>query len=754
MLMYTVFGCLRIKHLPGRKILQSLWIDKRKRYKETKGRFSSPKSALYAYDSSVIAHLVMFASQLLRILQTIPSDVKHETSVYDPAEQDMTMKENLDATRYSSKRFGRDADPLVVGSKETYNLNGSTDTNPFEFEVKDKDECWDPKFLDDFPMENEHGTRASQRDDQNALLYHLTLDEDADSSSSDGNDKDKVHSSPEHECSMTVEEFAHTSENESTDSRFPYIGASDLYKADTNWNADKNASEYERAEVIVCYKEINYHVVKEICIDERMPVKGDLVIESNKDDKPGHSFRQPLNDDAHCETIEGDVDMEIFESDGLEASSLESTKDTAEHCGLEDSQWKGETNSDTTGETATDASEDDSFIDRKLPIQEFGTRSFLRSFLNSLDGESNKVALLLDEKISSSKAVGKAAPAAAGPKEDLQASILCYNSEVENGSITFNFNSLAPVVAGVTNGTTEVVKEQSFDSGDSLNHKDANLDTSMGKVHELFPAIKHGLSNDSSATSHTHPVSSEDISDKDVHDQSPDHKEKSSDGLSTDSQLPIAINSIKSDGQAAESHVLEHEHKDFGNGSVVGHGKYEQEESSFSAAGLITFSGPIVYSGSLSVRSDGSAASGRSFAFPILQSEWNSSPVRMGKADGTHFRKHKVVSFLLAPCSSTASDQAIRQKPLQQYGDSAVHQEHFTLLSLPRKLNLHEEAAVGKKRQDEKEENMRVHDEQAAGGGTWREWVESPRRSEYFTMDYAWVRRRRPIHNKKIPFVP
>ncbi|KAL0372539.1 UNVERIFIED_CONTAM: hypothetical protein Scaly_0935500 [Sesamum calycinum] len=628
-----------------------------------------------------------------------------------------------------------------------------------------------------------------------------------------------------------------------------------------------------------------------------MPVKGDLLIESNKDDKPGHSFRQPLNDDAHCETIEGDVDMEIFVSDGLEASSLESTKvvttnehgnkeesngqllaqerpnsrfdsssgkDTAEHCGLEDSQWKGETNSDTTGETATDASEDDSFIDRKLPIQEFGTRSFLRSFLNSLDGESNKVALLLDEvcvacfqlvhlhsssrkkeqvlafatdpsiltlqhnlvsmpnfpylfstKISSSKAVGKAAPAAAGPKEDLQASILCYNSEVENGSITFNFNSLAPVVAGVTNGTTEVVKEQSFDSGDSLNHKDANLDTSMGKVHELFPAIKHGFSNDSSATSHTHSVSSEDISDKDVHNQSPDHKEKNSDGLSADSQLPIAINSIKSDGQAAELHVLEHEHKDSGNGSVVGHGKYEQEEPSFSAAGLITFSGPIVYSGSLSVRSDGSAASGRSFAFPILQSEWNSSPVRMGKADGTHFRKHKapesgpkhgisdqsninqigrrvvvvptiaadkeispnVVSFLLAPCSSTASDQEIRQKPLQQYGNSAVHQEHFNLLSLPRKLNLHEEAAVkkkssaddkdhlprkklmetassGKKRQDEKEENMRVHDEQAAGRGTWREWVESPRRSEYFTMDYAWVRRRRPIHNKKIPFVP
>ncbi|KAH0939713.1 hypothetical protein HID58_007174 [Brassica napus] len=61
-------------------------------------------------------------------------------------------------------------------------------------------------------------------------------------------------------------------------------------------------------------------------------------------------------------------------------------------------------------------------------------------------------------------------------------------------------------------------------------------------------------------------------------------------------------------------------------------------ETSFSAAepvsGHITYSGPIVFSGSLSVRSDASTTSGRSFAFPVLQSEWNSSsPVRMAKAN-------------------------------------------------------------------------------------------------------------------------
>ncbi|XP_010495477.1 PREDICTED: uncharacterized protein LOC104772573 [Camelina sativa] len=62
-------------------------------------------------------------------------------------------------------------------------------------------------------------------------------------------------------------------------------------------------------------------------------------------------------------------------------------------------------------------------------------------------------------------------------------------------------------------------------------------------------------------------------------------------------------------------------------------------ERSFSEAepGLahISYSGLISVSGNISVRSDGSTVSGSSFAFPLLQSEWNSSPVRMVKAEKT-----------------------------------------------------------------------------------------------------------------------
>ncbi|KAL7149238.1 hypothetical protein ABFS83_05G026200 [Erythranthe nasuta] len=93
-----------------------------------------------------------------------------------------------------------------------------------------------------------------------------------------------------------------------------------------------------------------------------------------------------------------------------------------------------------------------------------------------------------------------------------------------------------------------------------------------------------------------------------------------------------------------------------------------------------------------------------------------------------------------------------------------VHQAKLTLHLLPRKLKLEEEASSsvkslgenshmpleklmeassGKKENTKKEENV-VNRKAAGGKGA----------SEYLTVDYNWVRRRRPIHNKQIPFLP
>ncbi|XP_060215045.1 uncharacterized protein LOC132641923 [Lycium barbarum] len=108
-------------------------------------------------------------------------------------------------------------------------------------------------------------------------------------------------------------------------------------------------------------------------------------------------------------------------------------------------------------------------------------------------------------------------------------------------------------------------------------------------------------------------------------------------------------------------------------------------------------------------------------------------------------------SFMLYPFSSAA--------PLLD------HEVKVTIPSSPRKLKFNEQPNVqsnGDKmnlvpfntakqasltgKEHEPEGAKWVH----ARKGTRQEWIEEKDTSEFFTMDYHWVRRRRPIHNKSI----
>ncbi|CAM0945498.1 unnamed protein product [Alopecurus aequalis] len=53
----------------------------------------------------------------------------------------------------------------------------------------------------------------------------------------------------------------------------------------------------------------------------------------------------------------------------------------------------------------------------------------------------------------------------------------------------------------------------------------------------------------------------------------------------------------------------------------------------------VSNSGHLAYSGSISIRSDSSTTSTRSFAFPVLQRDWISSPVRMAKGERRRARR-------------------------------------------------------------------------------------------------------------------
>ncbi|CAK9142470.1 unnamed protein product [Ilex paraguariensis] len=112
------------------------------------------------------------------------------------------------------------------------------------------------------------------------------------------------------------------------------------------------------------------------------------------------------------------------------------------------------------------------------------------------------------------------------------------------------------------------------------------------------------------------------------------------------------------------------------------------------------------------------------------------------------------LSVMLTPCAS----QKIQ---IQSYHEQA--QDLQLIHTLPRKLKLNEEVITSSGNKDlvpsnkQKEvssdklhltEENKLHSRK----GTWREWVEEgTETSQFFTMDYTHVRRRRPIHNKALP---
>ncbi|PQP96895.1 uncharacterized protein Pyn_13976 [Prunus yedoensis var. nudiflora] len=126
-----------------------------------------------------------------------------------------------------------------------------------------------------------------------------------------------------------------------------------------------------------------------------------------------------------------------------------------------------------------------------------------------------------------------------------------------------------------------------------------------------------------------------------------------------------------------------------------------------------------------------------------------------------------VLSFsaLLTPCTSLH----IQLQPSNKQA-AANDELQVSLPTLPRKLRFTEKIA-GQEGKDSAPPNKQNEIFSAAGSndikpkfqkekesvqrssGTWQEWMEGENTSEFFTMDYSKVRRRRPIHNKSRPEV-
>ncbi|XVF03123.1 hypothetical protein REPUB_Repub04eG0233800 [Reevesia pubescens] len=425
------------------------------------------------------------------------------------------------------------------------------------------------------------------------------------------------------DCSMDVNDFANGNEKEVRDfvtSNSHFSKNMDSFQ-DSIFYLDKSVMECELPELVVCYKESTYHVVKDICIDEGVPTQDKFLFDSGVDDKSDCNFLPSEKDPdskPRKEKMESDMSMQdvfvsleenqsgkVFDNEcgsnnnKLDADTCtqeenESNKGILNHCDSKDLILTSEMKDDAMKMITDDASEELYTLGELLSMPEFSTvktqaMSFdcksdgieRQSFQNSSEKEvmvTSPLVSAVEESNNSSEEAILSAPA-----------LVSATKETDSGKGEATL--IAPVQAYASEESTisRLVNEVSDDS--KLESGSITFDFNSSAPTSSKDGCCHSLDRE-----------------------------------------PLETGSTAKPDDTAD--------QPFSNNLQRGNG-----ESSFSASepvtGLINYSGPIAYSGSLSLRSDSSTTSTRSFAFPILQSEWNSSPVRMAKADRRHYRKHR-----------------------------------------------------------------------------------------------------------------
>lgn len=109
---------------------------------------------------------------------------------------------------------------------------------------------------------------------------------------------------------------------------------------DSIFYMDKSVMERELPEVIVCYKESTYHVVKDICIDEGVPLQDKFLFDTGVDEKKLCTYLCPEKD-INSKMEKGRVDLDMPIPDMLKSSAEKEKTDLPIPDVLQSSEEKG-----------------------------------------------------------------------------------------------------------------------------------------------------------------------------------------------------------------------------------------------------------------------------------------------------------------------------------------------------------------------------------------------------------------------------
>lgn len=554
-------------------------------------------------------------------------------SVFDTAEEKPTMNGNQNGILGHSNGY-KEADALGFPVNDFGNTNVHDNReDPLACDRKDGNKFWEVPELDDsiFFDNNDEIKASNVRDNHNVDLSTINGDNrggnpfacDIPSSETneivaasvtddqtgslsniihtkrggnpfecDTKDRNQPWNIPEYESL----DFLDDKGNETIDSDSPFTSHSELFENNKHFYSDKGVTDHELSELTVCYRENNFNIVKDICMDEGVPAVDKVLTESWKDDQLSTSVSVDA-DEEHQSNTKKSVDMGSSIATVSQDSSCEDAKNIAVTHGAEIEPTGAPIPNDFNPSLENKANKDadkDSYLEDLLMI--FGSKCTTNgkttnasekpsspntvvrveeSNIKTSDGDQSTLQpdqVPFDQTLKSQTAIS-----AADESNNNKG-----NSKEGAGTNIFDFNLTKPESTTTTEGGVENLPEDS--------HKPKAVSV---------------------------------------------HKNGNSDNISASSQVPFANTADNAHQQHLESQNM-----------ANGQGHFADGEASFSAArgpisGSITYSGPISYSGSLSLRSESSTTSTRSFAFPVLQNEWNSSPVRMAKAERRRLSKQK-----------------------------------------------------------------------------------------------------------------
>uniref|UniRef100_A0A803KVJ9 Uncharacterized protein n=1 Tax=Chenopodium quinoa TaxID=63459 RepID=A0A803KVJ9_CHEQI len=423
-----------------------------------------------------------------------------------------------------------------------------------------------------------------------------------------------------------------------------------LYRKDSELFTDKTITECELPELF-SYKDNGFHPVKDIGIDEGVPTHDKVWIKS----LDNHDSKNMSTVLASNDNVDGDV---LF------------TNDVEKHPFAQGMAEELVKESGVVREA----------LEKPYPADECGTDDMLIAdefeHNSSKKQDESKFILHTDELVKSDDVVNDKKDPQVGEKDKVDCQKVMTDNEVpeeEHCKDSVPLEHVEPSViheVETTMQTNEAQLAEKSSAQPSIVHEaEATMESNEAQHAEISPAqpsIMHEVestmeSNESqseepsSALLVEHPALQEPADNVNNNALSYNSKVESGsiildfNAAATSSEMAEKEFSQKNEAVEKPPAAQSMSRDDVGSlpGSILdcGTDRRVHGETSFSAAmpppSSITYMGPVAQSGNISLRSESSAGSTRSFAFPVLQAEWNTSPVRMAKADQRNLRKQK-----------------------------------------------------------------------------------------------------------------